>query len=287
MEVKNFVSVIVPNFNQAIPLQNCLQALTQQSYASSNYEIIVVDNGSTDNSVDIARQFPVKLLSYTDQKNPYPCRNMGIKNAQGNIIALTDSKCTPTSNWIENGVKGLSTSGVDIIGGNITCPINTSSSVSEIVYALMYLSIAPHESQTAGALTGNLFARKKLFKEIGYYLESSLSGADVEWTERAKSKNKNVVYDAQTIVRYPPKKWKELMHAAYRDGKAETQLFSKQQGKYAYLKNAIYHARPPYFSTIRKKIAEKNIPIFEHSIWSIWWVYWLVRLQWSRGMLGW
>ena len=287
MESKDFVSVIIPNFNHAIHLQQCLEALTLQTYPKINYEIIVVDNGSTDNSIAIAKQFSVRVIQYTQQKNPYPCRNIGIKNARGNIIALTDSKCKPDFHWLENGVKALSKKKeAAVIGGNIICKLDQSSSLSEIVYALIYLNIAPTPSQTAAALTGNLFTRKKTFEEIGYYLESNLSGADVEWTERAKSKKLKVIYDAQTIVSYPPKCWKDLMEAAYRDGKAEADLFAKKQGIFSYLGQAIYHARPPYLSSIRKKISRKNIPIFDRSIWSIWWVYWLVRIQWSRGMLG-
>ncbi|MFK8102574.1 MAG: glycosyltransferase family 2 protein [Saprospiraceae bacterium] len=283
---QDFISVIIPNYNNASHLQKCLAALMQQTQAKSTFEIIVVDNGSTDQSLTILQQFPVTLLQYTAQKNPYPCRNLGIQNARGNLIALIDAKCIPHPDWLAQGYRALQNEKIDIVGGNIICQFDQNTSVAEIVYALIYLSIAPQENQSAAALTGNLFTWKNTFDTIGFYLENSRSGADVEWTERAKAKGKNVHYAAQAIVTYPPKKRQALLEAAYRDGKAEAQLFARKLGWGTYFWQALYHARPPYFSTIKKKMNAKNIPIFGHSMLSVWWMYWLVRIQWSRGMLG-
>ena len=73
------VSIIVPVFNAAASLGDCLDALLRQDVPAASYEVIVVDNNSTDDSMAVARQRPtVRLLSETRQ-SAYAARNRGIR----------------------------------------------------------------------------------------------------------------------------------------------------------------------------------------------------------------
>ena len=109
-------SIIVPAYNSECTLAFCLQALTDQTLPKELYEIIVVDDGSTDSTPEIAHRFNVHCIS---QKNsgPASARNTGASVAVGDIILFTDSDCIPNPNWLEEMVKPFSDPNVTGVKG--------------------------------------------------------------------------------------------------------------------------------------------------------------------------
>lgn len=97
-------SVIVPAYNAARTINKCLDALQRQSIPKENYEIIVVDDGSTDTTPDLIRPYPVQYLRQANQ-GPATARNKGAQEANGEIILFTDSDCVPEQDWIEEMIK--------------------------------------------------------------------------------------------------------------------------------------------------------------------------------------
>lgn len=77
------ISIIVPNYNDASRISECIRSLLDLNYPKEKLEIIIVDNGSTDNSLQSIKAFPVKLLIEKDVKGSYAARNLGVKNAEG------------------------------------------------------------------------------------------------------------------------------------------------------------------------------------------------------------
>ena len=98
------VSVIVPAYNAQKTIGQCIEALLSQKYQRENYEVIVIDDGSTDGTAEIVKTYPVKYL-YQRNQGPATARNVGVKEAQGEIILFTDSDCVPSDNWIAEMVK--------------------------------------------------------------------------------------------------------------------------------------------------------------------------------------
>ena len=96
----NFVSVIIPTFNGASRIANCLEALRTQS-TTRKIEILVVDDGSTDNITTVVGQFPGIRLIRQANAGPAAARNHGAREAQASIILFTDDDCVPTPDWIE------------------------------------------------------------------------------------------------------------------------------------------------------------------------------------------
>ena len=80
-----FFSVVVPTYNSAESIIRCVDALTKIDYP--NYEIIVVDDGSTDNSQDILADYPIVLVRQENQ-GPAAARNNGIKIAKGEVVVM-------------------------------------------------------------------------------------------------------------------------------------------------------------------------------------------------------
>lgn len=103
------ISVIIPVYNGEKTLRQCLDSVLNQAY--KNYEVIVVDNNSTDGTKDIIKEFQgrsekVKYF-FENYKSRGAARNAGIKIADSEIIAMTDSDCLVPKNWIQAIIKPI------------------------------------------------------------------------------------------------------------------------------------------------------------------------------------
>ncbi|MEM7800856.1 MAG: glycosyltransferase [Chloroflexota bacterium] len=95
------ISIVIPAYNAQSTLKECLEALQVQLNPPSNQtvEIIVVDNGSTDQTAEIAAEYGAKLI-HEPNKGASNARNAGIKAAEGEIVCFTDADCAPLPDWI-------------------------------------------------------------------------------------------------------------------------------------------------------------------------------------------
>lgn len=98
------ISVIVPAYNAESTISACIKAVLEQSFSNQEYEIIVVDDGSTDNTASVIQTFPVRYIHQHNQ-GPASARNRGVQEAQGELVLFTDADCQPLSNWIEEMIR--------------------------------------------------------------------------------------------------------------------------------------------------------------------------------------
>ena len=94
-------SVIIPAYNAAATLTDCLTALAHQTTARAMYEIIVVDDGSTDATCPIAASSSDVQVIAAAHRGAAAARNVGARAAGGEMLLFTDADCAPTENWIE------------------------------------------------------------------------------------------------------------------------------------------------------------------------------------------
>ncbi len=94
-----FVSVIVPAYNAAATLPACLAALAAQDYPRDRYEVIVVDDGSQDDTAALAAAAGVRVIRQANA-GPAAARNAGAAAAQGELLLFTDADCAPVPGWI-------------------------------------------------------------------------------------------------------------------------------------------------------------------------------------------
>lgn len=99
------ISVIIPFYNTGNKIERCANALLNQSYHKNEYEIIFVDDGSTDGTAEIVSKFKKIRLIKQIHKGPAVARNLGVKNSKGQIILFTDADCIPDKIWIKNMVE--------------------------------------------------------------------------------------------------------------------------------------------------------------------------------------
>ncbi len=107
------ISVIIPAHNAANSIAKCVESVRNQSISPDEYEIIVVDDGSTDDTASIAWQSGAEVVQQ-NRGRPAAARNAGINAAQGDILCFTDADCFPTPNWLEELTRPFDNP--DIIG---------------------------------------------------------------------------------------------------------------------------------------------------------------------------
>ena len=125
------VSVVIATYNGARTLKACLDSLARLNYP--DYEVIVVDDGSTDESVAIAQRYP--QFHYLRQANHglSVARNSGIAAAAGEIVAFTDSDCRADPDWLRYLVGDLLAHNFDGIGGHNFLPPEDSATAAAVM----------------------------------------------------------------------------------------------------------------------------------------------------------
>lgn len=119
------VSVVVASYNGARTLPACLESLTRLNYP--DYEVILVDDGSTDTTPALAARFPqVRWLRHERNLGLSEARNTGIAAARGEVIAFTDADCRADEDWLYYTVGELLESGAAGVGGPNLLPPDDS-----------------------------------------------------------------------------------------------------------------------------------------------------------------
>lgn len=117
--MKNIVSVIIPNYNGAATIGKCLASVLASHY--DNFEVIVVDDASQDDSIAVIEQYPCQLLRLAQNGGAALARNWGAQRAHGTLLFFTDADCLVRSDTLALAVGTLKSEGAGtIIGGTYT-----------------------------------------------------------------------------------------------------------------------------------------------------------------------
>jgi len=114
-----FVSIIIPNYQGGATLETCLEAAFASSYR--NFEVIVVDDCSADNSVEVIKSFPCKLVQMDRHSGAARARNIGATHSHGDILFFTDADCLLQEDTLSIVSQTISSAGPNIVfGGTYT-----------------------------------------------------------------------------------------------------------------------------------------------------------------------
>ena len=113
------VSIIIPVYNRAGEIRECLESLLALSYPEDRLEIIVVDDGSTDHLQEEVGRYPVRLLGYPDNRGKPRPGTWGWQQARGEIIAFIDSDCVAEPHWLSELMPYFQDPRVALVGGYV------------------------------------------------------------------------------------------------------------------------------------------------------------------------
>jgi len=190
-------SVIVPVYNKEKIMEACIGSLLGQDYPKDKYEIIIVDNNSTDGSRSIIAKYPcVKLVCEKDQR-AYAARNAGIRQAKGAVIAFTDADVEVKSDWLKNMRLQMDKNAYDILIG--WCFPSGKARVlrlhSLFICERIRLALALKDHHMVIAAAGNLAVKKDVFNREGMFLTAS-NADDTHFVVRCCRKGYRVGFDA-------------------------------------------------------------------------------------------
>ncbi len=116
-------TVVVPAYNSQETIAVCIESLLNLQYPREKLEIIIVDNGSSDDTAAIASRYPVGVLS-EEQRGAAAARNCGIREARGEYVAFTDSDCQVAPDWLTRLVRAAIENKSDAVGGRIVSAVS-------------------------------------------------------------------------------------------------------------------------------------------------------------------
>lgn len=199
------ISVIIPTYNRLNKLSQALASIGRIDFDENDYEVIVVDDGSTDGTCeyinDLKKKVPFKL-HYLYQKNsgPSSARNNGIRNAVGKYVFIIDSDCVVAKDILKRYVKYFPDDMLGGIGGNVLPEGN------DIVSAFLDYTGAWRPVKRNGEflylVTANAFFQKKAIEEAGLFDEDfrQPGGEEPELCQRMRDKGYIFKYDPDACV---------------------------------------------------------------------------------------
>lgn len=188
-------SIIIPTKNEEANIGRCLDSILQMDWDSSRYEIIVVDNGSDDRTVEIARQKGATVyIKY--ELTISGLRNFGALQAAGEILAFLDADCTVPQNWLHEASRYLPRKNVVCFGSPPVVP-DDATWVQIAWFQLrkkrdLVLEVDWLESM-------NMFVRREIFEEVGGFDENLVTCEDYDLSFRLKN-NGHLIADGHIVA---------------------------------------------------------------------------------------
>lgn len=205
--VAPMVSVIVPCKDREAELDECLAALSALKYPRDRYEVIVVDDGSTDGTVAVAGRYPCQLVLNGTNRGQSYSRNVGARRASGEILAFLDSDCVAEPDWLRDLVPYFSWSRVAALGGYVAgyherSRLDRYEQVASSLNMGERLLMAADDPGTFYVPTCNLLVRHAAYSAVGGIREDLHLGEDVDLCWRLRARGEYVLYVPQGKVRH-------------------------------------------------------------------------------------
>lgn len=230
------ISVIVPSFNEEANIAQCLVSLSHQTINKSEYEIIVVDGGSTDKTCEIARKYADMVFIQTSKKVG-GARNDGVMASKGDIIATTDADCILPPDWLERIKQDFSDPGIVQVYGPVYPIEEGLQNQFSLLLANTFSRIGYYSRTFYYTLGCNTAFRKDAFVKAGMY-RCIDAGDDLEIAMRLKDLGK-ILFDGKLKVGFSMRRYQQFgtMKSLYEwfyivSHGGESQKYAYSQKKY-------------------------------------------------------
>jgi glycosyltransferase involved in cell wall biosynthesis len=198
------ISVVVPFRNAERHIERCLAALGRQEPFDGEYDVFAVDDGSSDRSAEIVRDFSAVRLLRSVGAGPYAARNLGIRTSEGDVLAFTDADCEPAPDWIRQIAEEFAGNGTEIVvGPRLPADRPRLSLVAAYEGTKDAYVFGGRRTQLYYASAQNMAARRAAFERFGMFRERR-RGSDTLLVRRAVELGDGdaVHYSPSLVVRH-------------------------------------------------------------------------------------
>lgn len=201
------VSVVIPTFARPRPLRNCLDALVRQTLPTTDYEVVVVDDGSPTPAEAVVAEFSPRLaVRVVRQHNagPAAARNRGAREASAPLVAFTDDDCRPRPEWLERMLAGQREHDGALVGGATVngLPDEVFAATSQLIVDLVYEHFNADPDRAYFFASNNILCRRDRLLGLGGFDTSfPRAGAeDRDFCDRWRAAGQRLVWRPDALI---------------------------------------------------------------------------------------
>lgn len=204
------ISVVIPAFNEEQLIGKCIEAVKNQTLGKEEYEILVVDNNSTDKTAEIAKKLGATVISYSQKQGFSATKQFGTQKAKGEIIAYTDADSIPDTHWLEAIKKLMQNKNLVCVGGTILSTEGTLVNFLFIIYD--FIARVNQLFDISLIWSPNMAVRKDAFMQIGGFNTTLKTSDDWEFIARIQKKFgiHATLYTSALCVKTSPRRQKKF-----------------------------------------------------------------------------
>ena len=298
-EKKLFVSVVIVTFNRSSRIDPCLESLDCQTYPKDNFEVIVVDDGSTDDTAHSARNHEgVRVIRHEVNRGNPSARNTGLKAARGEIIAYIDDDTVADPQWLEYLVQPFETPEVTASGGQTLAykkdyiterylsavgygnpaPLAFGKSKNPLwrfwIYLInMFATSIPTKFTEVQAVYGcNCAYRTSVLRTIGGFDEDLLANQDTEISTRLRQSGAHIIFAPNAIIHHRHReKLAKLIRQTYRRAEYTRHYYAKENKILPLFPLPLFYIVIAVFLIIFQPIIGAIFIVFGPLVLYIWW----------------
>jgi GT2 family glycosyltransferase len=220
------VSAIVPVRNGAGSLPALLRGLQTQTLSPDRYEVIVIDNASTDRTAEVARAHGARVV-HESIPNRSRARNRGVEAARTRLYAFTDADCTVDQHWLEQLLRNADKA--PLVAGDVRLQVSDSPNAIERFEALWRFGQSNWVEDQGWAATANLLVHGEAFAAVnGFDPAWRHIGEDVDFCFRARAAGYGLAYCPEAIVEHEAEReMRPLLERCFRHGYSVNQAYHR------------------------------------------------------------
>jgi len=266
-EMARFISVIIPVYNDCEGLKHTISCLEQQDYDKDLYEVIVIDNGSNDETYRMAEEMARKSNTCIKvvlevQKGSYAARNKGILASVGELLCFIDADMSMNSDYLSKIADHFTSNTTDYMGCRVELVIQrkTLSSRYEEVFAF---PVCDYIEKLYFAPTCCLTIRRSIIEQVGLFDSRLESGGDFQFGRRVHAAGLQQKYTDEIVLRHPARwQFSSLIRKAERTARGHAQLsfyFPQEYGHHFRAQISILNLLPLSSKKLRSKLQNRNL----------------------------
>ena len=265
-----FISVVIPVYNDSKGLMDTLDSLIAQDFSKKNYEIVISDNGSNDNTLDTAEMFAKKypelihIVVENNIKSSYAARNKGIDASEGSIVAFIDADMSVAKDWLSKIVNSLEKNQVEYFACKVEIYLK-GKNVFGLYNKMTGFPVEHYVINHHFAPTCCLIIRKSVFDKVGLFDSRLISGGDYEFGNRVFDSGYKLYYDNSIVMRHPARSsFRKIFCKFFRTGRGIQQIIFYHSKYYKEIGRNIFHLQ--YYLPDKPWGFSKNMKRYE--IWN-------------------